>query len=181
MVGPAGTGKTTALAVAVADLHSHGRPVFGVAPTAKAAEVLGRETGMATDTVAKLLHEWSRAGRSPLPGYRLAPGATLIVDEAGLVGTASLARLVELAEARRWRLVLVGDPAPTVWSSSATTAPGGSGSRSTFRSTTMGSSGASAPGAGSISGTRTRTTKHSPTTSSSGACTAVTTMITASS
>ena len=98
MVGPAGTGKTTALAAAVADLHAQGRPVFGVAPTAKAAQVLGRETGMNADTVAKLLHEWSRPGRPPLARYRLAPGTTLIVDEAGLVGTASLPRLVELAE-----------------------------------------------------------------------------------
>ena len=111
VVGPAGTGKTTALAAAVADLRAQRRPVFGVAPTAKAAQVLGRETGMDADTVAKLLHEWSRPGRPPLPDYRLAPGATLIVDEAGLVGTASLARLVELAETQRWRLVLVGDPA----------------------------------------------------------------------
>ena len=37
-----------------------GRLVFGVAPTAKAAHVLRDETGMETDTVAKLLHEWHR-------------------------------------------------------------------------------------------------------------------------
>ncbi len=47
IVGPAGTGKTTMLAAAVDDLHDHHRPVFGVAPTAKAARVLERETGMA--------------------------------------------------------------------------------------------------------------------------------------
>jgi AAA domain len=32
VVGPAGTGKSTALRNAVADLYRHGRPVFGVAP-----------------------------------------------------------------------------------------------------------------------------------------------------
>ena len=42
-----------------------GRPVFGVAPTAKAARVLGARTGMAADTVAKLLHEWARTDRPP--------------------------------------------------------------------------------------------------------------------
>ena len=41
IVGPAGAGKTTMLAAAVTDLEAHGRPVFGVAPTAKAAQVLG--------------------------------------------------------------------------------------------------------------------------------------------
>ncbi len=57
IVGPAGTGKTTALASAVAHLHAQGRPVFGVAPTAAAAEVLATETGMAADTLDKLLIE----------------------------------------------------------------------------------------------------------------------------
>jgi conjugative relaxase-like TrwC/TraI family protein len=108
VVGPAGTGKTTALRNAVADLSRHGRPVFGVAPTAKAAKVLRDETGMPADTVAKLLHEW-RTG-APHDGYRLPPGATLVVDEASMVGTGALANLVDLAVSQRWRLVLAGDP-----------------------------------------------------------------------
>jgi conjugative relaxase-like TrwC/TraI family protein len=110
VVGPAGTGKTTALERAVDDLAAWNRPVFGVAPTAKAARVLQRETGMAADTVAKLFQEWSRADRPPLDHYRLPIGTTLIVDEAGMLGTASLHQLVGLAEAYGWRLALVGDP-----------------------------------------------------------------------
>jgi conjugative relaxase-like TrwC/TraI family protein len=39
IVGPAGTGKTTALAPAVAQLRAEGRTVFGVAPSANAADV----------------------------------------------------------------------------------------------------------------------------------------------
>ena len=58
VVGPAGAGKTRTLAAAVADLERHGRPVLGVTPTAKAARVLGRDTGMPADTVAKLLYDW---------------------------------------------------------------------------------------------------------------------------
>jgi AAA domain len=110
VVGPAGTGKTTALQRAVDDLTASRRPVFGVAPTAKAARVLEHETGTEGDTVAKLLHEWKRADRPPLARYRLSAGTTLIVDEAGMIGTASLHQLVGLAEARGWRLALVGDP-----------------------------------------------------------------------
>ena len=36
-------------------------------------------------------------------------GATLVVDEAGMVSTPALHQLVSLAEANQWRLVLVGD------------------------------------------------------------------------
>jgi hypothetical protein len=46
VVGPAGAGKTTMLRAAVDDLDASGRPVFGVAPSAKAARVLERETGV---------------------------------------------------------------------------------------------------------------------------------------
>lgn len=108
VVGPAGTGKTTALRRAAEDLARQRRPVFGVAPTAKAAKVLADETGMPADTVAKLLYEW-RAGQ-PRPAYRLAPGTTVVVDESGMVGTDSLDQLVNLSDKQRWRLVLVGDP-----------------------------------------------------------------------
>ena len=109
VVGPAGAGKTRMLAAAVNDLHAHHRAVFGVAPTAKAARVLERDTGMRADTVAKLLHEWQRTDRPPRPEYQLGSGATLVVDEAGMVSTPALHQLVTLAEANRWRLVLVGD------------------------------------------------------------------------
>ena len=109
IVGPAGAGKTTMLRAAVADFHDvQHRPVFGLAPTAKAARVLERETGMVADTVAKLLHEWARPD-GPDPLWRLA-GATLVVDEAGMLNTADLYRLTHLADRQNWRLVLVGDP-----------------------------------------------------------------------
>jgi conjugative relaxase-like TrwC/TraI family protein len=110
VVGPAGAGKTRMLATAVNDLHHQRRVVFGVAPTAKAARVLQRDTGMRSDTVAKLLHEQLGADRPPHPGYQLRAGATVVVDEAGMISTPALRQLVGLAEAQRWRLVLVGDP-----------------------------------------------------------------------
>ena len=77
VVGPAGAGKTTMLERAVADLHTHDRTVLGVAPTAKAARVLERETRMRCDTVAKLLWEHTRPDRDPSPDYQLGRGATV--------------------------------------------------------------------------------------------------------
>lgn len=109
VVGPAGTGKTTALAPAVEQLRTEGRPVFGVAPSAAAAEVLTSETGVAADTIDKLLTEHSLR-RPPDHRYDLPTGATVIVDEAGMVGTDRLDQLAALADDRGWRLALVGDP-----------------------------------------------------------------------
>ena len=108
--GPAGTGKTTMLRTAVDALTAEDRPVLGLAPTAKAARVLGTETGMAADTIAKLLHEHARTDRPATERYRPPAGATIIVDEAGMIGTPTLHQLTQLADRHDWRVVLVGDP-----------------------------------------------------------------------
>ena len=110
VVGPAGAGKTTALAAAVTALKLQRRAMFGVAPTATAAEVLATETGMATDTLDKLLTEHALTDRPPSPDYDLPARATLVVDEAGAISTPKLAKLARLADQKRWRVVLVGDP-----------------------------------------------------------------------
>jgi hypothetical protein len=109
VVGPAGTGKTTALTPAVEQLRADGRAVFGVAPSATAADVLTTETGVAADTVDKLLTE-HRLTRPPDHRYDLPVGATVVVDEAGMIPTDRLAELADLADVRGWRVVLVGDP-----------------------------------------------------------------------
>lgn len=109
VVGPAGAGKTRMLAAAVDDLDRHGRNVIGVAPTAKAAHVLASDADVDADTIAKFLRDLEYPTPHAVwrdPGH----GATVIVDEAGMVNTADLARLVEHAERSGWRLVLVGDP-----------------------------------------------------------------------
>ncbi len=109
VIGPAGTGKTTALKPAIDQLHAEGRTVFGVAPSAVAAEVLATETGTTADTIDKLLFEHS-ANRPPTHTYDLPRGTTVIVDEAGMVSTDKLHQLATLADDRAWRVVLVGDP-----------------------------------------------------------------------
>ncbi len=109
VVGPAGTGKTTALAPAVAQLQAEGRVVFGVAPSAAAADVLASETGVRADTIDKLLHEHHRTD-GPSRRFDLPPGTTLIVDEAGMMSTNHLANITRLADQYHWRIALVGDP-----------------------------------------------------------------------
>jgi conjugative relaxase-like TrwC/TraI family protein len=109
VVGPAGAGKTKMLEAAVGDLHDQRRVVVGLAPTARAAAVLQQETGAECDTVAKLLYELDHPDTTrpwPIPPA----GATILVDEAAMLNTADLYRIVVHAEQRQWRLALVGDP-----------------------------------------------------------------------
>lgn len=105
VVGPAGTGKTTTVARAVRSLRAQGRPVVGLAPSGKAADVLAVESGCRTDTLAGFLTR-HRMRPSPWPA-----GTTMILDEASMAHTDDLARLVDLVRRHQWRLVAVGDPA----------------------------------------------------------------------
>jgi conjugative relaxase-like TrwC/TraI family protein len=62
LVGPAGTGKSTAMAGLRAvweEVHGPGS-VIGLAPSAAAAQVLGDELGIETENTAKWLTEWRR-------------------------------------------------------------------------------------------------------------------------
>jgi ATP-dependent exoDNAse (exonuclease V) alpha subunit len=108
-VGPAGTGKTSAVRPAVDQLRREGRAVFGVAPSAAAAEVLGTDAGLDADTLDKLLVEHD-LDRPPDHRYALPVGATVVVDEAAMVPTPKLAALFDLADRQGWRVVLIGDP-----------------------------------------------------------------------
>jgi conjugative relaxase-like TrwC/TraI family protein len=64
LVGPAGTGKSTAMAGlrAAWELEHVAGSVIGLAPSAAAAEVLGEDMGIETDNLAKWLHEHRQHG-----------------------------------------------------------------------------------------------------------------------
>lgn len=105
VVGPAGTGKTTTTARAVRILQHQRRPVVALAPSGKAADVLGLEAGCPTETLASFLTRHQQQTHSPW-----APGTTVVVDEAAMAATDDLHSLVTLAQRHRWRLVAIGDP-----------------------------------------------------------------------
>jgi hypothetical protein len=106
VVGKAGTGKTYALDAAREAWEASGVPVTGVALAARAALELEASAGIRSTTLARLLRQLDdhRAG-SPLP-----PGSVLVVDEAGMIGTRQLARLLDHTEQQEVKVVLVGDP-----------------------------------------------------------------------
>jgi conjugative relaxase-like TrwC/TraI family protein len=107
VIGEAGTGKTYALAAAAQGWTFGKAPLRAAAPTWRAANVL-RSEGLPATSVASLLAEFGRAeqaGDDPL-----IRGSVLVVDEAGMVDSRSLARLIHHAQAAEAKLVLIGDP-----------------------------------------------------------------------
>ncbi|MDP9410292.1 MAG: AAA family ATPase [Actinomycetota bacterium] len=108
LVGPAGAGKSLAMGAAADAWADSGIAVRGLAVSAAAAGVLTAEAGIATDTIAKFLYEHDRPD-GPSPQWRLRRGEVVVVDEAAMVASADLARVVTLAEEARAKVVLVGD------------------------------------------------------------------------
>ena len=65
-IAPAGSGKTTAMSALTTAWTASGGTVLGLAPSAVAASVLGKETGTHADTLAKLVYHL-RHGQPPMP------------------------------------------------------------------------------------------------------------------
>jgi conjugative relaxase-like TrwC/TraI family protein len=103
--GRAGTGKTFALGVARHAWQSDGYRVLGAAPTGIATMSLEAEGFEETATCDRLLAELDRHGAHQVLGDR----AVLVVDEAGMVGSRKLARLLDHAAQAQAKVVLVGD------------------------------------------------------------------------
>lgn len=99
--GGAGVGKTTMMQEAVAGIEAQGTKVFTFAPSAGAKDVLKKSGFDRAETVARLLVDPKLQGETK--------GQVLWVDEAGLLGSRTMAQLFELAEKNDCRVVLSGD------------------------------------------------------------------------
>ena len=100
--GIAGSGKTFALAAAHDAWTASGYRVRGACLAARAAQRLEEGSGIPSTTLDRLQRN--------LATDPLTPTDVVVVDEAGMVSTRSLLRLVEQAQAARAKVVLVGDP-----------------------------------------------------------------------
>ncbi|WP_371349438.1 Ti-type conjugative transfer relaxase TraA [Ancylobacter sp. IITR112] len=103
VVGFAGAGKSTMLAAAREAWEAEGYQVHGAALSGKAAEGLEESSGIQSRTLAS----WSRGWENDRG--TIGRGDVFVIDEAGMVGSRQLARLVGEAEARGAKIVLVGD------------------------------------------------------------------------
>jgi Ti-type conjugative transfer relaxase TraA len=104
VVGYAGTGKSAMLGVAREAWEGAGYTVRGAALSGIAAEGLEQGSGIASRTIASLEHQWGR-GREQLTSRDV-----LVIDEAGMVGTRQMERVLSHAVDAGAKIVLVGDP-----------------------------------------------------------------------
>lgn len=103
VIGYAGTGKSAMLGVAREAWESAGYNVRGAALSGIAAEGLENGSGIASRTIASLEHQWSK-GREQLTAKDV-----LVIDEAGMVGTRQMERVLSHAAKAGAKVVLVGD------------------------------------------------------------------------
>lgn len=119
-LGPAGSGKTTAMSAFTALTRESGHRVIPLATSSASAAVLANQLGVPAENLHKFLYEHLdgfhtetlRAGsRIParLRHLDVRPGDVILVDEAGLAGTPNLDRLLTVARQYQARIVLLGD------------------------------------------------------------------------
>lgn len=101
LIGDAGTGKTFGVNI-LQDVHllTGGEKFEGLAPTGLARKQL-QEDGIGAQTLQRFLV--SQRDQAKIKGR------TVLLDEAGLVGTKELGKLLKIVEKQDARLVLVGD------------------------------------------------------------------------
>jgi conjugative relaxase-like TrwC/TraI family protein len=133
-IAPAGSGKTTAMRALAAAWTAGGGEMIGLAPSAAAADQLaaslrghseprpdagpsvgtgeapnhGAGTGPRTETLAKLTHSLAtETGPEWIAG--IGPQSLVVIDEAGMADTLSLATTVRYVTARGGSVRLIGD------------------------------------------------------------------------
>jgi Ti-type conjugative transfer relaxase TraA len=104
VVGLASAGKSTLLSVARQAWERQDLRVHGAALAGKAADSLQSASGIRSRTLASLEASW-KSGYEPV-----GCGDVVVIDEAGMVGTRQLVRIIEQLQMRGCKLVLVGDP-----------------------------------------------------------------------
>ncbi|WXL27917.1 MobF family relaxase [Ectopseudomonas mendocina] len=105
--GAAGTGKSASLAALKIAYSSAGHRVLGLAPSGAAAAELQKSSGIDSQTIHALLMQLENDNaRKPL---HLTDHDVIVLDEAGMVDTRTLHKLMSHVEATGAKIVLVGD------------------------------------------------------------------------
>ncbi|WP_189273744.1 AAA family ATPase, partial [Kitasatospora griseola] len=119
-LGPAGSGKTTAMQAYVHVAAQAGQRVVPLATSAAAAAVLAKDLKQPSENLHKFLWEYTggkcarslqRGAKVPASraGFVLNAGDVVLVDEAGMAGTLNLDSLVRIAAQRGATVRLLGD------------------------------------------------------------------------
>ncbi len=103
VVGYAGTGKSAMLGVAREAWERAGYTVRGAALSGIAAESLEAGSGISSRTIASLEHGWAQEREL------LTSSDVLVIDEAGMIGSRQMDRVLLAARSAGAKVVLVGD------------------------------------------------------------------------
>jgi Ti-type conjugative transfer relaxase TraA len=104
VIGYAGTGKSAMLGVARDAWEQAGIEVRGAALSGIAAESLEAGSSIPSRTIASMEHQWVQ-GRD-----QLTSNTVLVIDEAGMIGSRQMERVLSHAADAGAKVVLVGDP-----------------------------------------------------------------------
>jgi conjugative relaxase-like TrwC/TraI family protein len=114
--GVAGAGKSSVLKPVAQILAEEGKHVIGLAVQNTLVQMLARDTGIQSMTVSRLLGAWTPLLEAPgnrellNQGKAAMQGRVLVLDEASMVSSRDMERLVSLANLVEVdRLVLIGD------------------------------------------------------------------------
>ncbi|MFC5931695.1 MobF family relaxase [Cryobacterium melibiosiphilum] len=112
-IGPAGTGKTTAMRAFARAVEAGGGRVLALAPTAAASTVLAEEIKVEAETAHKLVdvHRNGSPEQQESDQFRIDRNTVLLIDEAGMASTPLLADVLALAQQHGATIRLLGDPA----------------------------------------------------------------------
>lgn len=104
VVGFAGTGKSYLLGATREAWEAQGYSVLGATLSGVAAENLEGSSGIDSRTLASRCYYWDKGEQ------RLTNKDVLVIDEAGMIGSRTMARVVDEVSQAHAKLVLVGDP-----------------------------------------------------------------------
>ncbi|MEV4868517.1 MobF family relaxase [Streptomyces syringium] len=111
-LGPAGAGKTTAMRLVARAVDAAGGRLIPLAPSSRAAKVLGGDLERRAHTLHSWLHQRDRAAEGKTVGkeFQLRSGDVVLIDEAGMAGTLLLDKILADATSAGAVVRLLGDP-----------------------------------------------------------------------
>ncbi len=104
ITGDAGTGKTTTAIKFANDLHKNTNSVYGLATAGKISKALQEADIKNTNNIQEFLTNYEKG----LIKFDKPP--TLIIDEAGMVSSNHMNKLLQITEKYKGNIILVGDP-----------------------------------------------------------------------
>lgn len=110
-IGPAGSGKTSAMKLVADTLAASGHRLIALAPSSRAAQALADDLGAPATTLHAWLHHRDQHAKGMADErFPLARGDVIVVDEMGMAGTLNLQRILTQARAAGAHVRLLGDP-----------------------------------------------------------------------